>query len=99
MSAQFTIFDGARIFALWTSPIIFITGVLLLFTSVEQYKKIEKMLEKQIGGIRKMVVPKIENNIYAFHNWLLKRKFLTSLMCIVCSTILFFLLKNKKFIL
>lgn len=87
-------FDIVRLVVLWVSPAILLEGLLLLLLSLDEYKKIEERFSK-LGRIKRKRVPKIEANIYTFHNWLLKRKLIVGLICIICSVIFFLVLKNK----
>ena len=86
--------EVGRIFLLWMSPIIFVLSIVLLLAA-EQYSKLEKILGKEAGGIRKKVIPKLETNIYTFHDWLLKRRVILSLIFIIYSILTFFTLLKR----
>lgn len=94
MFAPPTIFDVIRVILFFVSPIIFLEGVLLLLLTVDRYNRLEKALNKEIGGLRKHVIPALETDIYAFHNWLLKRSVAVGVICIVYSLTIFLLLKK-----
>ena len=88
------VFLAMKTFLLWTCPLVFIEGILLLLTKEDKYSKIEEKLVKEVGGIRKRVFPKIETNIYTFQNWLLKRKLLLGIVFIVYALMLFAVLRK-----
>ncbi len=83
-----TVFDVTRAVLFWVSPVIFLTGVLLVLYS--NYRKLEDKLGMEVGGIRKRVFPFLETNNYIFHEWLFERKTLTGLLLIVFSMTVFF---------
>ncbi|MFC1805151.1 hypothetical protein ACFLZ3_04945 [Candidatus Omnitrophota bacterium] len=93
MMQEVTIFDTMRLVYRWMSPVLFILGLALLFLGLDKYNSIEEKLGKEIGGIKKRVIPKLETNTYVFHQRLLEGKMLIGLLCIVCSAIFFFFLK------
>jgi hypothetical protein len=86
--------EVGRRFLLWMSQIIFVLSIVILLAA-EQYSKLEKILEKEVGGIRKKVIPKLETNIYSFHDWLLKRRVILSLIFISYSISTFFTLLKR----
>jgi uncharacterized membrane protein YfhO len=86
--------EVGRRFLLWMSQIIFVLSIVILLAA-EQYSKLEKILEKEVGGIRKKVIPKLETNIYSFHDWLLKRRVILSLIFIIYPILTFFNLLKR----
>lgn len=56
--------------------------------------KLKRRLDKEVGGIRKRLIPKLESNIYTFQNWLLKRTFILALFFIAYSILLFAVLRK-----
>ncbi|MFA5411496.1 MAG: hypothetical protein WC321_06555 [Candidatus Omnitrophota bacterium] len=86
--------DAVSVVLFWLSPLIFIFGLALLITSLAKYNKLESVLGREIGGIRKRVFPKIETNIYTLQQRLLESKIVIALVCIVCAFIFLFLLKK-----
>jgi hypothetical protein len=92
MPEEITFFDMVRLVLIWTSPLIFMNGLLLFFTTPEAYTKIENILDKEIGGLRKKIMPRLETNIESFHVWLLTRKRTVGLICVVLSISIFLLL-------
>ena len=86
--------EVGRRFLLWMSQIIFVLSIVILLAA-EQYSKLEKILGKEVGGIRKKVIPKLETNIYSFHEWLLKRRVILSLIFIIYSISTFFPLLKR----
>jgi hypothetical protein len=89
-------FYAIKIFTFWMSPVIFLEGLLLLL-SADKYNKLERILKKEIGGIRKKAKSKLETERYAFHEWLLKRKYIVSFSCIIYSALVFFRLLEKLY--
>ncbi len=92
MGEQLTIFDVMRTILLWVSPLVFLEGLLLLIIKVDKHIKLENQLGKEIGGIKKRLIPQIETNIYTFQNWLLKRTSILGLFFIIYSVMLFIVL-------
>jgi hypothetical protein len=86
--------DALRVVLFWLSPVVFIFGVVLLLTSLNKYNKLENILGKEIGGIRKRIFPKIETNIYTLQEKLLESKITIALVYIACALIFFFLLRK-----
>jgi hypothetical protein len=89
-----TIFDILKVIFFWMSPLLLLVGVVILLTGTEKFNKLEKQLGKEIGGIRKRVIPAIETNIDTFQNWLLKKRTIVGLLCIVCAAAFFLLFKR-----
>lgn len=75
-----------RAIILWSSPLILFVGVLLV--AYGRYSSFESILAKELG-LRKRIMPKIEKNIYSFHEWCLKKNILIGVVCIVYSVIVF----------
>ncbi len=94
VSISYDFFAIVRIIMLWLSPAIFLEGLLLLLLSIDEYKRVEEGFSK-LGKARKKRLPKLEANIYTFHNWLLKRKIIVGLICIICAVIFFVVLIKK----
>ncbi len=92
MLEELTVFEVMRTILLWLSPLVFLEGILLLIGKADKQIKLERRLDKEIGGIRKRLIPRIETNIYTFHNWLLKRPFILGLFFIIYSVMLFIIL-------
>ena len=87
------LFELERIFLLWMSPVIFILSIVILL-GADKYNKIEGVLGREIGGIRKRVVPMLETNIYSFHEWLLKKRVIVGLICVICSIVFLIVFKS-----
>lgn len=94
MLGELTVFEVLRIIFLGLSPVIFILGLLILLSNPERYNRLETELGKEIGGIRKRIIPAIETNINALQNWLMKKRTIVGLICIVCAVVFFFLLRR-----
>ncbi len=91
---ELTIFEITRIVLLWLSPLVFLEGIALLIVKADKHIKLEHRLGREIGGIRKRLVPKLETNIYTFQNWLLKRNFVLGLFFILYSVMMFTILRK-----
>jgi len=94
MGEGFDIFYWIRAVFLVMSPIMLLMGMIILLAAVDKYNKLEESLGKEIGGIRKKIVPKLENNVYTLHSWMLKRKIAIGLICIICSLAFFMALRK-----
>jgi len=88
-----SIFQIVGEFVLWLSPVIFCIGAFLILAP-KFYKKMEDNLNKEIGGIKKRVAPKLESNIYTFQSWMLAKNNLIGLLCIVSSFVFFIMFKK-----
>jgi len=88
---EWAFFDLLREIVFWSSPVVFLVGVTLLFYS--NYRNIEKLLGTEYG-LRKRIFPKIESNIYSFHEWCLKKHTLIGLICIIYALVVFLALKR-----
>ena len=88
------VFLAMKTFLLWTSPLILLEGILLLLTREDKYRKLEENLVKEVGGIRKKIIPWLETNNYVFQNWLLKRKLMLGIIFVVYALMLFSVLKK-----
>jgi hypothetical protein len=84
-----TILEKMIVILFSLSPFIFIAGLFILMTQLEKYRKLESVLGKEIGGIKKRIIPAIETNIYSFHNWLMKKKLIIGVIGIILSVVLF----------
>ncbi|TAM42074.1 hypothetical protein EPN54_01450 [bacterium] len=81
-----------REIVLWSCMLTFFMGLLLL--AYRKYDTIETKLAKEIGGIRYKIFPKLESNIYTYHDRFLKKRKLLGLICIAYAFIAFFILKH-----
>ena len=91
MEEQLTIFEVMRTILLWLSPLVFLEGILLLIVKIDKHAKLEHTLGKEIG-IKKRLIPRLENNNYTFQNWLFKRNIIIGLFFIIYSLMLFIVL-------
>ncbi len=94
MSEEVTIFEIMRTVLVWLSPLVFLEGILLLLAKEEKYNELEVTLGKEVGGFKKRLIPQIETNIFTFQKWLLKRKFILGVFCILYSAMLFIVLRK-----
>jgi hypothetical protein len=88
---DWTFFDVMRECVFWTSPIVFIIGVVLLMYG--NYKNFEALMLKEYG-LRNKILPEVEKNIYSFHDWCMKKHILIGMVCIVYSLVVFLVLKR-----
>ena len=88
---EITILQILRRIVFWSSPVIFFVGVLLVLYA--NYRNIEVALSKEIGGIRKKIVPKLETNIYSFQEFLLQKNTVVGLICVVSAMVIFFTMR------
>jgi hypothetical protein len=84
-------FDVLREIFLWTTPVVFLMGVALLVYS--NYNNFEKLMGREFG-LHKRILPKIEQNIYTFHEWCLQKHILIGLACIIYAVVVFMFLRN-----
>jgi len=94
MEEQSVMFEVLKAIVLWASPIVFLQGILLLIIKKDGQVKLEERLGKEIGGVRKKLIPKLETNIYDFQNWMLGRIFILSVIFIVYPILIYLVLKK-----
>ena len=90
MEGNLTIFDVMKVVIFWTSPFLFVIGIVLVLYS--NYKRLEEILGKEFWGVK--IVPALETSIYTFQEWLLERRTLIGLICVILSIIIFFILRK-----
>jgi len=90
-----SIFRFISWFLIVVSPIIFVIGLFLLITE-HKYRKLEEILGREIGGIRKRVFPKLEVTIYTFQERLLSGRLLLGCFFIIFSLLFFFVAWKVK---
>ena len=93
---ELSVLHMLKVLMFWLSPVIFIEGLLLLL-SINNYNKLEEFLKKEIGGMKNKPASKLEANHYVLHEWLLKRRFLVGFICLLYSTIVFFVLLENLY--
>jgi hypothetical protein len=86
-----TIIYILREIVFWSGSLSFIIGVLLL--GYRKYDILEAKLAKEVGGIRFKIFPKLESNIYTYHERIMKKRKLLGLICIGYSLIAIFVLR------
>jgi len=89
---EFAVIEIIRTVLFWLSPILFLLGILLVLYG--NYRTLEDQLGEDIGGIRKKIILMLENNIDTFHEWLIKRKTILGILCIIAAVSMFLLLKK-----
>ena len=90
-----TIIYILREIVFWSGVLSFIMGVLLL--GYRKYDTLEAKLAKEVGGIRFKIFPKLENNIYTYHERIMKKRKLLGLICIGYSLIAIFVLRYSVY--
>ena len=75
----------------WLSPVIFILGIVAL--CYRRYSDLEHMLIRDVGGIRRRIVPVLEKDHFEFHEWLLTHRAFVGITCIAVSIALYLNLK------
>jgi hypothetical protein len=85
-------FDIMRVIVFWSSPVVLLLGIILM--TFHNYRNVEVVLGKEYG-LRKRILPKLEQNIYSFHEWCLKRRTLIGLVCIIYSLVVFFAFRKS----
>jgi len=93
MAPELTFFDVMRSTLFFVSPVIFVVGVLLLIAEYK-YRKLEGVLGKEVWGMKKIMIPKLEATIYTFQESLLKKRVIVGIVCIICSLIFFLAFKG-----
>ena len=88
---EWVFFDVMREIVFWSSPVVFLMGVVLLTYS--NYRNFEIFMGREFG-LRKRVLPKLEKNIYSFHEWCLKKHTLIGLVCIIYAVVVFLVLRK-----
>jgi len=72
------------------SPVLLIVGIFLL-SAEHKYRKLEEILGKEIGGIKKVVFPKLEVTVYTFQERLLTGRILLGWVFLIFSFVFFLL--------
>jgi hypothetical protein len=88
---DWTFFDVMRQIILWSTPVVFLVGITMLVYN--NYRNLEKFLSREFG-MRKRLIPKIEQNIYTFHEWCLRKQTIIGLCCVIYSVAVFFILRK-----
>ncbi len=94
MAEEITILETIKIFLVWMSPVVMIVGSCLLLLTSDRYNKIEDVLGKDLGGIKKRTIPLLEKNIDFLQKWMLRYKKITGLVFIFCALLIFFFSKK-----
>jgi hypothetical protein len=93
MPHEITIFEIVGRVLFYLSPVIFAVGILMI-VSEYKYRKLEELLGKEIGGIKKIRFPRLETTIYTFHESMLKKRIFVGLVYIVSSVLFFIVFRN-----
>ncbi len=74
---------------------VIVAGIgLILLIAPNSFKKLEEVLNEEVGGIRKKVFPFLENSIVSFNAWLFKKPNAVAVICIIVGAI-FFVISKK----
>jgi len=76
----------------YLGPFVLILGVLLFFGV---YPTVEKILSKDIVVAPKKFIPRIEEENYKLHNWLLRHNLATAAFLVACAIFFFIVGKSK----
>ncbi|TAM40438.1 hypothetical protein EPN54_02685 [bacterium] len=79
----------------WSCVVAFFSGILLL--GYRKYDVLEAKLAKEVGGIRYKVFPKLESNIYTYHDRLMKKRKLLGWICIAYAVMSIFILRYNGY--
>ena len=93
MLEQLPIFTILRPIFFWSSPVILFVGVFLLLSEF-RYRRLEEVLGKEIGSLKKIAVPKLEVTIYTFQERLLHRRGVVGSVLIMVSLLFLFIFKS-----
>jgi len=88
---EWAFFDFMRDIVFWSSPVVLLLGLTLMMYN--NYNSIETILGREFG-LRKRILPKLEKNIYSFHEWCLKRHTVIGLICIIYALFVFLVFKR-----
>ncbi|MFA5356992.1 MAG: hypothetical protein WC301_06305 [Candidatus Omnitrophota bacterium] len=91
---EITVFHVIKTVAFWLTPLVLLEGILLLLLRADKYTKLENRLGKEVGGIRKKMIPRLERDIYILQNWLLKKTPVVGVFFVVYAILLFIALKG-----
>lgn len=93
MPQEITIFEIVGRVLLVLSPIIFAVGILLIMSEYK-YRKLEEILGREIGGLKKITFPKLEATVYTFHEKMMEWRIVVGVIFIACSIIFFMVFKD-----
>lgn len=95
MDEPITVFEILRYFIVISSPLVFVGGILIILYS--NYKRLEEFLAVEMIKA-KIFVPKLENNHFNFHEWLMEKRTILGVICIIYSLSTFYILNSKLII-
>ena len=90
---ELSIFEIVQDIVLWLNPVIFCIGIFLILAP-KFYRSMEQRLNREIGGIKKVISPKLETNINSFQDWMLANNNLVGLLCIISSFVFFIVFRK-----
>jgi len=93
MLHEVSIFEIVGRVLFFVSPVIFAVGVLLI-VSEYKYRKLEELLGRHVGGIKKITFPRLEATVYTFHESLLEKRIVVGVIFIACSVMFFIVFRR-----
>lgn len=84
MVGELIVIDALKLFFLITSPLTFLAGLFLLY-DLDTYQRIEKFLGKNFGLFKKTLANQLERNRESFQLFLLKRRRIVGVVCLLNS--------------
>ena len=90
MESFIEVFDKLPKIIFWLSPFLLIAGAILVLYG--NYKKLEDFFGKEF--FRAKVLPKLESNIFNFHEWVFERRTAVGIICITVGVIVFFIFRK-----
>lgn len=92
MDDFYTVANAIRILFFWFSPVLFVLGIIIALYS--NYRVLEERLAKNITPVKVKKVLVIETNILTFHEWLMHRRVMVGITCIIFSVCFFMVFKR-----
>ena len=89
MQTDWFLVNLLKIFFLITSPVTFLCGIFLMY-DINTYRRIEKLLARSYG-FSKNVIVNLEKNRETFQMFLLKRRRIVGVICILNSLVAIFI--------
>ena len=76
-----------------SSVIVFGAGIVLLIAP-NTFRRLEEVMNDEIGGIKKRIIPSLENTFGSFHKWLLTKTNAIGIICLFAAAI-FYIISTK----
>ncbi|MFA6216478.1 MAG: hypothetical protein WDL87_02350 [Candidatus Omnitrophota bacterium] len=75
-----------KLVLLCLNPLIFIIGLVMFLVNEERFRRLEKNFDHELG-IKRKLVPSLENNIFTFHEFLLKKKMIVGIVFVIYAVL------------